>query len=96
MADPEDATPAAEPDERNFFTIPLDWRRWWTIIPEIVALCCAGLLPVVVAANVVARYTNWFHAFWAEDVVKVLFLWIVFLGGADRGQVRRPRPHGDR
>lgn len=68
--------------DRDFFTIPLDWQRWWTILPEIVLFCCAGALPVVVGANVVARYTDWFHAFWAEDVAKMLFLWIVFLGGA--------------
>lgn len=82
MADSEDQRKAAVPDERDFFTIPLDWGRWWTIIPEIVVFCCAGLLPVVVAANVMARYTNWFHAFWAEDIAKMLFTWIVFLGGA--------------
>jgi TRAP-type C4-dicarboxylate transport system permease small subunit len=69
-------------DQSNLFTIALDWRRWWTVIPEIVVLCCTGALPVVVMANVLARYTDWFHVFWAEDVVKVLFLWIVFLGGA--------------
>jgi TRAP-type transport system small permease protein len=77
---PEQQPPV--PDERNFFTIPLDWARWWTILPEIVVFCCAGTLPVVVAANVAARYTNWFHAFWAEDIAKLLFTWIVFLGGA--------------
>jgi TRAP-type C4-dicarboxylate transport system permease small subunit len=71
----------AEPDE-NLFTLRLDWRRWWAIIPEIIALACAGVLPVIVAANVVARYTDWYRVLWAEDVVKVLFLWIVFLGGA--------------
>jgi TRAP-type C4-dicarboxylate transport system permease small subunit len=68
--------------DADFFAIPLNWQRWWTIVPEIVILGCAGLLPVVVMANVVARYTNWFHVFWAEDVVRVLFMWIVFLGGA--------------
>jgi TRAP-type C4-dicarboxylate transport system permease small subunit len=66
----------------NLFTIRLDWQRWWIIIPEIVALICAGALPVIVAANVLARYTDWYRISWAEDVVKVLFLWIVFLGGA--------------
>ena len=66
----------------NLFTISLDWRRWWRIVPEIIILCCVGVLPVVVVANVVARYTNWYHVIWATDVVKVLFLWIVFLGGA--------------
>lgn len=77
------ASPQAVPvTERDFFTIPLDWQRWWTIIPEIAVFCCAGTLPVVVGANVVARYTDWFHAFWAEDVAKMLFTWIVFLGGA--------------
>lgn len=64
------------------FTVELDWRRWWTIIPEIVVLLCAAALPIIMMANVVARYTDWYHVFWAEDVVKVLFLWIVFLGGA--------------
>lgn len=64
------------------FALALDWHRWWTIVPEIVALLCTGLLPVVVMANVIARYTDWFHVPWTEDVVKVLFLWIIFLGGA--------------
>ena len=66
----------------DIFSISLDWQRWWMIIPEIVALLCAGALPVVVVANVIARYTNWYHVIWATDVVKVLFLWVVFLGGA--------------
>lgn len=68
--------------ERNLFAIALDWRRWWTLIPEMVALACTGILPLVVGANVVSRYTDWYRILWAEDVVKVLFLWIVFLGGA--------------
>jgi TRAP-type C4-dicarboxylate transport system permease small subunit len=68
--------------QENLFTIRLGWQRWWTIIPEIVALTCAGALPVIVSANVLARYTDWYRILWAEDVVKVLFLWIVFLGGA--------------
>jgi TRAP-type C4-dicarboxylate transport system permease small subunit len=68
--------------EQEFFAIPLDWARWWTIIPEIVVFACAGALPIVVGANVMARYTDWFHAFWAEDIAKMLFTWIVFLGGA--------------
>lgn len=66
----------------DIFSIRLDWRRWWTIIPEIIGLVCAGALPIVVVANVIARYTNWYHIIWATDVVKVLFLWLVFLGGA--------------
>lgn len=69
-------------DDRDAFIIGLDWSRWWTIIPEIVALVCAGVLPIVVAIGVVARYTNWFHVPWAQDVTKVLFLLVVFLGGA--------------
>lgn len=72
-------SPASETD---YFSIALNWRRWWAIIPEIVILACAGALPVVVMANVIARYTDWYHVLWAEDVVKVLFLWVVFLGGA--------------
>jgi TRAP-type C4-dicarboxylate transport system permease small subunit len=66
----------------DIFSIGLDWRRWWTIVPEVVGLVCAGALPVVVVANVIARYTDWYHIVWATDVVKVLFLWLVFLGGA--------------
>ena len=62
--------------------IALEWRRWWTILPEIVIAVCAALLPILVAVNVVARYTGWFYVLWAHDVVKVLFLWLVFLGGA--------------
>ncbi len=68
--------------EDNLFTINLDWRRWWAVIPEIVALACAGILPMIVAANVLARYTDWYQIYWADDVVKVMFLWVVFLGGA--------------
>jgi TRAP-type C4-dicarboxylate transport system permease small subunit len=68
--------------ELELFSIPLNWRRWWTILPEIVALTCTGVLPLVVGANVVSRYTDWYRILWAEDVVKVLFLWVVFLGGA--------------
>ncbi len=51
-------------------------------MPEIVALACTGVLPLVVGANVLARYTDWYRVPWAEDVVKVLFLWVIFLGGA--------------
>lgn len=69
-------------EDRDLFTIDLDWSRWWTIVPEIVVLCCSGLLPLITTASVVARYTDWYHVIWAQDVVKVLFLWIVFLGGA--------------
>jgi TRAP-type C4-dicarboxylate transport system permease small subunit len=68
--------------ELDMFSVPLDWRRWWAIIPEIVALACAGILPLVVGVNVVSRYTDWYRILWAEDVVNVLFLWIVFVGGA--------------
>lgn len=68
--------------ELDLFAVALDWRRWWTIIPEIVALACTGILPLVVCANVVSRYTDWYRILWAEDVVKVLFLWVIFLGGA--------------
>jgi TRAP-type transport system small permease protein len=75
------STMAAAP-QPDIFSISLDWRRWWTIVPEIVALLCAGALPVIVMANVIARYTDWYHVIWATDVVKVLFLWLVFLGGA--------------
>lgn len=68
--------------EPDLFRIPLDWTHWWAIVPEIVALTCTGILSVVVGANVVSRYTDWYRILWAEDVAKVLFLWIVFLGGA--------------
>lgn len=68
--------------ELDLFRIPLDWGRWWTIVPESVALACTGVLSLVVMANVLSRYTDWYRIPWAEDVVKVLFLWVVFLGGA--------------
>jgi TRAP-type C4-dicarboxylate transport system permease small subunit len=51
-------------------------------VPEIVALGCTAALPVLVGANILSRYTDWYRILWAEDVVKVLFLWVVFLGGA--------------
>lgn len=78
------ATDASEAERElaNLFAIDLDLRRPWTMVPEIVAAFCAAAIPAVVSIGVVARYTDWYHAFWAEDVVKVLFLWIVFLGGA--------------
>lgn len=66
----------------ELFVLDLDFRRWWTILPEIVVLVCTGGIPVLVTLNVVARYTNWFRVLWANDVVSVLFLWVVFLGGA--------------
>jgi TRAP-type C4-dicarboxylate transport system permease small subunit len=69
-------------EAEDLFSIPLDWRRWWTILPEIVALTCTAALPLLVGANVVSRYTDWYRILWAEDVVKLLFLWVVFLGGA--------------
>jgi TRAP-type transport system small permease protein len=75
-----DAAPAAP--ELDIFRIPLDWRRWWTILPEAVALTCTGMLPLLVGANILSRHTDWYRILWAEDVVKVLFLWVVFLGGA--------------
>jgi TRAP-type C4-dicarboxylate transport system permease small subunit len=43
---------------------------------------CTFGLPGLVALNVLARYTDWFQVPWANDVIRVLFLWIVFLGGA--------------
>jgi TRAP-type C4-dicarboxylate transport system permease small subunit len=79
---------AAEPQPsddvalEDLFQIDLDWRRWWTIIPEIVVLACTGALPVLVALGVISRYTDWFRVPWVQDIVGVLFLWIVFLGGA--------------
>ena len=66
----------------ELFVLDLDYRRWWTIVPEIIALACAGAIPVLVTLIVVARYTNWFRVVWANDVVSVLFMWVVFLGGA--------------
>jgi TRAP-type C4-dicarboxylate transport system permease small subunit len=80
-ADGAGRQPEAGP-ELDIFRLQLDWRRWWTILPESVALVCTGLLPLVVGANVLSRYTDWYRILWAEDVVKVLFLWVVFLGGA--------------
>ena len=71
-----------QPEPADIFRLPLDWGRWWTILPEIVALACTALLPVLVGANILSRYTDWYRILWAEDVVKVLFLWVVFLGGA--------------
>ena len=49
--------------------------------PEIVAFGCPGLLPLVVGANVGPLH-DWYRVLWAEDIVKMLFIWIVFLGGA--------------
>jgi TRAP-type C4-dicarboxylate transport system permease small subunit len=75
-------SPNAAREPADIFRLPLDWGRWWTILPEIVALACTALLPVLVGANILSRYTDWYRILWAEDVVKVLFLWVVFLGGA--------------
>jgi TRAP-type C4-dicarboxylate transport system permease small subunit len=70
-----------EPD-RNFFSIPLNWARWWTILPELAVLTCTTVLPIMLFLNVVSRHTDWFHAFWAEDIAKTAFVWVIFLGGA--------------
>jgi len=82
LADPSGRPDGSDEPELDIFRLPLDWRRWWTIIPEIAALACTALLPLLVAANVLSRYTDWYRILWAEDVVKVVFLWVVFLGGA--------------
>lgn len=66
----------------DVFTLDLDFRRWWAVLPEIIALVCTGAIPVLVTMIVIARYTNWFRVVWANDVVSVLFMWVVFLGGA--------------
>jgi TRAP-type C4-dicarboxylate transport system permease small subunit len=69
-------------DPEAGFTLDLNWQRWWTLLPELLVALLAALLPILIATNVVARYTGWFYVFWVDDVVKVVFLWIVFLGGA--------------
>lgn len=66
----------------TLFALELPWHRWWTIIPEIVVLTCTGALPILLTINVVGRYTAWYRVPWVDDVVRTLFLWIVFLGGA--------------
>lgn len=71
-----------DPDLLGTFAIKLDWRRWWLLIPEIVTLTATAALPMVVLVNVVSRYTNWYKSPWAEDIIRVLFLWVIFLGGA--------------
>jgi TRAP-type transport system small permease protein len=70
-----------QPQELGF-TLELNWERWWAALPELLLAVLAGLLPVLIAINVLARYTGWFYVFWIDDVVKVVFLWIVFVGGA--------------
>lgn len=72
----------AEIDLDELFATPIFWRRWWTQIPELILVVCAIGLPGLVATNVLARYTDWFQVPWANDVIRVLFLWLVFLGGA--------------
>jgi TRAP-type C4-dicarboxylate transport system permease small subunit len=76
------ATQEAGPSLDELFATPIIWRRWWAQIPELILVVCALGLPSLIATNVLARYTNWFQVPWAQDIVRVLFLWIVFLGGA--------------
>lgn len=73
---------AESEDLGELFSTAIDWRRWWLQIPELVLAVCGAGLPVLITVNVVGRYTNWYQAPWANDVVRVVFLWIVFLGGA--------------
>jgi TRAP-type C4-dicarboxylate transport system permease small subunit len=75
-------TLVSERDPETVFTLNLNWERWWTLLPELLLAMLAALLPTLIATNVLARYTGWFYVFWIDDVVKVVFLWIVFLGGA--------------
>jgi TRAP-type C4-dicarboxylate transport system permease small subunit len=77
-----DDAASVPPAPKDEIAAALRATAWWKLIPEIVILTLTGALPLIVLANVIARYTNWFHVLWAEDVVKVAFLWIVFLGGA--------------
>lgn len=76
------AVQEAETNIDDLFATPINWRRWWAQIPELILVVCALGLPGLVATNVLARYTDWFQVPWANDVIRVLFLWIVFLGGA--------------
>jgi TRAP-type C4-dicarboxylate transport system permease small subunit len=46
---------------------------------------CAGLgfaLLVLTLLTVIARYSGWFVVVWAEELIRVAFLWLAFLGGA--------------
>jgi TRAP-type C4-dicarboxylate transport system permease small subunit len=54
----------------------------WRFVPEFVVVACAGLLPLVVSLNVIARYTGLFRVRWAHDITEILFVWLVFFGGA--------------
>lgn len=69
-------------DIDELFGINLEWSRWWAILPEIVVVACTAALPVLIGLGVVSRYTDWFRVPWVQDVVGVLFMWVVFLGGA--------------
>ncbi len=71
-----------DPDLLGTLAIRLNWRRWWLLIPEMVTLTATAALPLVVLVNVVSRYTNWYKSPWAEDIIRVLFLLVIFLGGA--------------
>lgn len=74
---------AAQTDDLSeLFSTPIEWRRWWLQVPELVLVVCSAGLPVLITVNVIGRYTNWYQAPWANDVIHVVFLWIVFLGGA--------------
>lgn len=76
-------SPGAEPLRSDEATaVRLVWRQWWTVLPEAIAMACTGMFPLLIVVNVIARYTDWYQVPWAENIIHVLFLWIVFLGGA--------------
>lgn len=62
--------------------VGLTARTWWRFVPELVAIVCTAALPIVIGVGVVARYTGWYRVPWAQDVTEILFVWLVFLGGA--------------
>jgi TRAP-type C4-dicarboxylate transport system permease small subunit len=66
----------------SLFAIDLEWKRWWAIIPELLAAGCTAALPIMITMNVISRYTDWYRIPWVNDIVGVLFVWMVFLGGA--------------
>jgi len=68
--------------DSNLFTVNLNFHKWWCILPEIVALTCASLIPILILLIIFSRYSDLYNVIWADEIVRVIFLWLVFIGGA--------------
>lgn len=47
-----------------------------------IAIGCLGALLALLASNVVGRITGWYSFAWYDEIIEMLFAWMVFVGAA--------------